>query len=851
MVFGVLDLKPSQRDADLIDDLRQRNETLELQVKCAKDELTSRDSKMQALDRKVRRLEERLEHAETESRCSDELIDELQENKILLEGEMRQLKIEFDERISEIESMEQGLDQLEQEKAVAKGVSSELMVGLKEKNEELERKLEELESRKAEARKDLDYLEEDLRHAEEQLDSAELKTMEAHRQMMDLEQEHEKALIQIHDLEQKNEELEKQTSEFEISAMEWRQQRSALQEEKKEMKRQLTDFKKKSKLNDENLPSLITMKEKLREIEQSNVVLLHQLSDLQEEKQIMASTHAFSLKAKEDLLNVVEESHQSLKAELTYTKEDLSKRIHQVKELEDKCIVLAQSNDGSGDAKDEIMVHLQKTNQELQVMIKDHETEKEIWESEILCLKRRILELEDESVGIHTLEQRNETLSNALKKAQDDRDDCKSRIIKLEINCEQFEKEVGELNAEHRRIEELEHRLSQEDDQYKASTNELADKNKMLNKQLHKATSDLVEKNSELQTWVNYSRNLETQKKERVGSSDQRLEQLEAERNKMSRNIEESKKQLESREKEVQTLRNKIRDLEEEIKEGHKAEALVETINSLKHDLDLSEKQRVKQISELKSLTEKNVKLKEHADVASSPAASALPSTPYPIERVISGHSTGSNSERVDQKWQKYAHSVEKLSSRNDKLQIDLEDTRHRISLVSKDISKRVQRGEDSPYFSKMMYSLKKLSYRNDQLQIDLNEARAKVMSLHDEQTRTNNIRDEASQDSSSLLVERSQMLHQLATRHKDLHLELVKSRNHVIHLQKELKSAKFGASSGQQRPCQNKSSMPSTSARQRQILSHVPQHIVASNGRNDEVSTIMDSCAHVSKCSI
>ena len=66
---------------------------------------------------------------------------------------------------------------------------------------------------------------------------------------------------------------------------------------------------------------------------------------------------------------------------------------------------------------------------------------------------------------------------------------------------------------------------------------------------------------------------------------------------------------------------------------------------------------------------------------------------------------------------------------------------------------------------------------------MELNEARAKVISLQEEQQRS----DDLSTDSTSVLLDRSQLLHQLATRHKDIHLELVKSRNKVIVLQKEI----------------------------------------------------------------
>jgi len=851
MVFGVLGSSKADAagDAALIDDLRQRNQTLELQIKCAKDELASRDAKMQALDRKVRRLEERLEHAETESRCSDELIDELQENKTLLEGEMRQLKMDLEQKLTEIDAMEGSIEQLQKEKAAVKGVSSERLVELKAENEKLTAKLEELEGHKSDLQKDVDYIEEDLRNAEEQLDNAEREAREAKRKWMDLEEENEELKGKLKELELKSQNIEKKLDEQEMETFKARHEISELQDQKSEIARQLADMEDLCNQQKENLSNASNLRDEIREMEQSNKKLVEQLKNVQEDRASLQIIHVFSLKSKNDRMKVSEEANKSLKAEVAMLKDLLSKKNDEVKLLEDKCISFANSKTGDA-VKDEMMSHLQSTNQELTAIVKDYEVEKEAWEREVQCMKRKLMVLEEDLVRVHALEQKNENLTTSLKDVQDERDRCQNRIQELEISCEHFQADLNELNFDRKRVADLEARLAQSDEQHRKSSVELVEKNKDLNSQLHQAKYDLAKKESDLQKWVKYSRNVEKEKNETVGASNQRTEHLMAENAKLAKKLEENSKELESRKTEAQELRVKVNYLEKQVERGERAE---ESVSSLKLELERFEKQRVTIVRQVETLTEKNAQLEAKLARGSrqleASMKTATTQAPYPIERVKSTQSTGSSSERMDQKWQKYSQSLEKLASRNDKLQIDLEDTRHRISLVSKDISKRMQRGEESPYFSKMMHSLKKLSYRNDQLQTDLNEARSRVLSLQDEQSTT--AREDASQDSTSLLVERSQTLHQLATRHKDLHLELVKSRNHVIHLQKELSSGKLSTDKVLPRLGQE-NKMPPTSARPRQVLSHIPQHIqVAANGRHDDVSTIMESCADTSKCSI
>jgi len=131
--------------SELMDDLKERNVALELQIKCAKDEIALRDSKIQALDRRTRRLEERIEQVEVDTRCSDELVDELQDSKNLLADELKQVKIDLKCRASKLEKLEEQLEASKQLEINNDKPNNEHLIELENCKAELIAKLQEAE----------------------------------------------------------------------------------------------------------------------------------------------------------------------------------------------------------------------------------------------------------------------------------------------------------------------------------------------------------------------------------------------------------------------------------------------------------------------------------------------------------------------------------------------------------------------------------------------------------------------------------------------------------------------------------------------------------------------------------
>jgi chromosome segregation ATPase len=173
-----------------MDDLKERNTALELQIKCAKDEIALRDSKIQALDHRTRRLEERIEQVKVETRCSDELVDELQDSKNLLADELKQVKIDLECRASKLEKLEAQLEASKQLEINNDKPNNEHLIELENCKAELIAKLQEAKLQNSDLKNEVDYLMADIRDLEDQLQAS-------------IPNAHEN----IHDLEVSNEEL--------------------------------------------------------------------------------------------------------------------------------------------------------------------------------------------------------------------------------------------------------------------------------------------------------------------------------------------------------------------------------------------------------------------------------------------------------------------------------------------------------------------------------------------------------------------------------------------------------------------------------------------------------------------
>jgi chromosome segregation ATPase len=177
---------------------------------------------------------------------------------------------------------------------------------------------------------------------------------------------------------------------------------------------------------------------------------------------------------------------------------------------------------------------------------------------------------------------------------------------------------------------------------------------------------------------------------------------------------ESEKLQLES---EIESLREKISRMEctNDSQQGDfkKRSQNIEAA-TLRKDLENSEMARVSQERQLKELEDQCMRLESFIRHQVGSPRSAL----NQAETSLSGAGASVTTSECGEKWAKCNQSLSKLASRNNKLQVDLEDTRQRMSLISKDISRHFSRcGESTSFLSKYAQLVKKTSYRNDQIQ--------------------------------------------------------------------------------------------------------------------------------------
>mmetsp|Transcript_11609 Transcript_11609/g.16687 ORF Transcript_11609/g.16687 Transcript_11609/m.16687 type:complete len:835 (-) Transcript_11609:69-2573(-) len=754
----------SNSASELVDDLKERNAALELQIKCAKDEIASRDSKIQALDRRARRLEERVEQAEAETRCSDELVDELQDSKNFLADEVKQVKLELEDRIRKIETLE------------ADKHKSALVKELESCKADLTVKLLEVEHRNNEFQNEVEYLMADVRDLEDQLQASGYNSNEVIREL-----ENANA-----DLCEKNQQLESNCKrlESELSYLQSDQSEiRTLEAENNRLNTQLDDAKNRCQQLEKNRLVAQEFQIALHVEKDKNTIIMGELTTMKENWVTLEKSHTAVILSKDDRLRAIETENEELRMNIQQIREELQRRIDEVHSLEQRCVSLSQASEND-DAKDELLQHLQTSNKNLSTKISECENDLREREAEIKILQNKIMELEEIINCSRGQDAKIAKLSNALESVELKSKEFQTTNSFLELKCMGLEMKVVECGNLKKGIAELQELLDGSKWQAKEDSAKLMEKNGSLLNELSLSRQLLAEKDTEMRRLEKTSRSLQQQTAKNDLNYKEIMEDLmssNAELTSLFAEKEQEKLQLQG---ELETLRGIIRGLEDHNKldqEDNKKSFQVSEA-SLREELDNSEKSRMAQERQMKELEGQCMRLESFIRHQMGSPRSVLNKS----EAASSGTASSATLTDFGEKWAKYNQSLSKLASRNDKLQIDLEDTRQRISIISKEISRRFQRrGESTSYLSKYAQLIKKMSYRNDQIQMELNEARGKVVSLQEEQSRGS---DDLSTDSSGVLLDRSQLLHQLATRHKDIHLELVKSRNKVIVLQKEVR---------------------------------------------------------------
>lgn len=755
--------------SELMDDLKERNAALELQIKCAKDEIALRDSKIQALDRRTRRLEERIEQAEAETRCSDELVDELQDSKNLLADELKQVKLDLEDRASRLEKLEAQLEAFNQLEANNDKPRNEQVTELENCKAELLAKLQEAELQNSDLQNEVDYLMADIRDLEDQLQAAIPNAQEI-----------------IRDLEVSNEELMGKIQTLEANCLSLQSERGAmerLEAENNRLQNYVASMENKFQQLEQDRCTAQEMQITLRAEEQKNLLLQEELAAYTEKFAALERSHTATITSKEDRLRAVEVENDELRSSIQQIRDELQKRIDEVHCLEERCVSLSLTSK-KADAKDELLQHLQASNQQLSAKLAENEAEYRLREEEIKNLQNRIMDLEDNKNCSRALEEQNTMLSDSLRSVESKHKELQTANAFLELKCMGLQMKVEDVHKLKQSIVDLQQHLDTAKREMEENSAKLTEKNDALIQELTLLKSKFDEKESEYKRLEKFSLTLQQQTAKDVLKSEEIIEELVSSNTKMSSIFAEKESEKLHLEREIESLREKISRMEcsNDSQQGDlKKRSQDNEAIALRKELENAEMARVSQERQLKELEDQCMRLESFIRHQVGSPRIAVNNA----ETFLSGTGASLTTSECGEKWAKYNQSLSKLSSRNDKLQVDLEDTRQRISLISKDISRHFsRRGESTSSLSKYAQMVKKMSYRNDQIQMDLNEARAKVISLQEEQRK----HDDFSTDSTSELLDRSQLLHQLATRHKDIHLELVKSRNKVIVLQKEIR---------------------------------------------------------------
>ena len=286
-------------------------------------------------------------------------------------------------------------------------------------------------------------------------------------------------------------------------------------------------------------------------------------------------------------------------------------------------------------------------------------------------------------------------------------------------------------------IADLQKLLDTAKSEMEENSTKLTEKNDTLIQELTLLKSKLDEKESEFKRLEKFSLTLQQQTAKDVLKSEEMMEELVSSNTKISFIFAEKESEKLQLESEIESLREKISRMEctNDSQQGDfkKRSQNIEAA-TLRKELENSEMARVSQERQLKELEDQCMRLESFIRHQVGSPRSAL----NQAETSLSGAGASVTTSECGEKWAKYNQSLSKLASRNNKLQVDLEDTRQRISLISKDISRHFSRcGESTSFLSKYAQLVKKISYRNDQIQMEFTEVRAKVISLQEEQRKT------------------------------------------------------------------------------------------------------------------
>ncbi len=146
----------------------------------------------------------------------------------------------------------------------------------------------------------------------------------------------------------------------------------------------------------------------------------------------------------------------SLWSNIQQIRDELQKRIDEVHSLEERCVSLSQTSKRA-DAKDELLQHLQASNQQLSAKLAETEAEYRSREEEIKNLQKIIMDLEDNRNCSHALEE--EKISNSLSSVESKHKELQTANAFLELKCMGLEMKVKDVHKLKQSIADLQQLL--------------------------------------------------------------------------------------------------------------------------------------------------------------------------------------------------------------------------------------------------------------------------------------------------------------------------------------------------------------------------------------------------------